>query len=313
MQALVAVALNHIVTRPCWENSPNGWRLAIEKTILNARPALVAARSLAQLPFLCASATGCPPENAVPAAAAWLQAYIAARIFDAIEDGHFDPQDWGNQSAAQTLNVAAALLAAIPLLLDEINDLPLRTALNRDFHQALLQTAAGQHLDLEGESALDRDPLQRYWEIAAAKSGIPIGLACRIGAALGDPTPEILDAFTEFGQKVGRLAQACDDYQDFYQPRTPIDFHSTRPALPLIYARSVAGPAELEHLATLQIQAQTDPAPLYQFLDHIGARHYLALNLFLMNQEATAILTRTGIQGPNYEALHALIPSLPES
>lgn len=74
--------------------------------------------------------------------------------------------------------------------------------------------AAGQHADLSGWIGSDEGSVDRYWQVATAKSGVLFALACRAGARLGNPSDEILTAYADFGRALGQLIQVCDDYMD---------------------------------------------------------------------------------------------------
>ncbi len=307
---LVGAALTRIDDLPFGEDC-GSWQATIHSVLRCVRPALCQARSLTRLPFCCAEAAGCPPERAIPVAAAWLLLYIAARLFDAVQDQDFEPRDWNGLSQAEAINVAGAFLVAIPLALTELEDPHLRADLERDFRCVTLRMAAGQHADLSGWIGSDGESVERYWQVATAKSGALFALACRAGARLGDPPVEILTAYQDFGRLLGQLVQACDDYQDTYDPGNLSDLQAGRVSLPIVYGRAVAGARERKLIEHLVFQAATDTqaaSQLRKLLDDLGARHYLLLQIESLGQQAHEALQRASVTGPSLNQLLGLIP-----
>jgi geranylgeranyl pyrophosphate synthase len=259
---------------------------------------------------------GCSPRRARPVTAAWIALYVAVHIFDAVEDGEYVPQAWQGLPQAQTLNAASALLAAIPLLLTRSDgDTALHTALIVDFQQTALTMASGQHADLtQWIETDDGDVLARYWQVTEGKSGALFALACRAGAQLGAPPPDIVAAYADFGETLGRLLQLCDDYRDTYLPDKCWPRES-RSSLPLIYGRMVADTKERERLEALQARAATNSAAiveLRQHLDTLGARHYLLLQIERLTEEARIALDHASTSPADRAKLLALLPSTTE-
>ncbi len=312
---MIDKTLTWLTEHPCWRG-PTAWRTVISIVLDCKREALSRDISPARLPFLCAEAVGSTPRRAIPISAAWIALYVAAHLFDAVEDGEYVPQEWQGIPQAQALNAASALLAAIPLLLTASDgDAALHTALILDFQQTALTMAAGQHADLAPWIETDDgDVLARYWQVTDGKSGALFSLACRAGARLGAPSPEIVEAYVDFGGILGRLLQLCDDYRDTYNADTRC-FGESRTSLPLIYGRAVADAEERETLAALQAQAATDPeatANLLQRLDALGARHYLLLQIEHLREDARIALDRAAAPAPSWEKLLALLPRTTE-
>jgi len=311
---LIDATLTWLANLSLWEDCA-GWQAAIRSVLRCAGRALCRERSLAWLPFCCAEATGCAPERAIPVAAAWLLLYIAARLFDAVEDQDFEPGDWDGLSQAEAINVAGAFLAAIPLALTEVENAQPSAELRVDFQRAALQMAAGQHADLSGWIGSDEGSVKRYWQVVKAKSGTLFALACWAGARLGNPPAEVLTAYADLGHALGQLIQLCDDYNDTYEPGNLSDFQTGRASLPVIYGREVAEPAERAQIEYLLPRATTDAqaaSQLRQLLDDLGARHYLLLQIELLGQQAKDALRRASVTGSSLHRLLELIPRIAE-
>jgi hypothetical protein len=93
----------------------------------------------------------------------WTDTNLAARLFDTVEDQDFEPSDWHRLSQAEVINVASAFLAAIPLVLAELENTRLGVDLTIDFQHSALKMAAGQHADLSGWIGSDEKAIERYW------------------------------------------------------------------------------------------------------------------------------------------------------
>lgn len=311
---LIDTTLTWLANLSLWEGH-GGWQAVIRTTLHCARQSLCHERSLAQLPFRCAEAAGCPAERVVPVAASWLLLYVAARLFDLVEDRDFEPGDWDGMSEAEAINVASAFLAAIPLVLAELEDAQLGADLTLDFQRVALTMAAGQHADLSGWIESGEGAVERYWQVATAKSGDLFALACRAGARCGNQPTGVLTAYADFGRLLGQLVQVCDDYRDTYEPGSSSDFQAGRTSLPVIYGRTVAEHQEREQIEALRAQAATDSraaSQLRQLLDDLGARHYMLLQIELLGQQAEDALRRAAVIGPDLERLLELIPRTAE-
>ena len=274
---------------------------------------LFEAQSLVHLCSHCAISAGAASEQVIPVLAAWLLLYVAAELFDAVEDDEFESQDWAGLSQAEALNVASACLAAIPLVLMEMEDAQLCLDLIAQFHQAALTMAMGQHVDLSGGKEEGEDAVARYWRVAAAKSGALFALACWAGARLGNPAAEVLSAYADFGRILGQLLQVCDDYKDAYTPGNLSDFRPGQASLPVVYGRTVAGPVEIERLEALLTQAAVDEqaaSQLRELLDDLGCKYYQLLQIEILGQQAESALRRTLLTGSHLDRLLCLIPRI---
>jgi geranylgeranyl pyrophosphate synthase len=120
---------------------------------------------------------------------------------------------------ARTVNVALALLSLSQRLLlgrpvrRFASALPLR--LLDTTQQALLQAVVGQHQDLLAERhparALSREDCL---EIAAAKAGSLLGLACRLAALCARVEEALVERCAELGHLLGIAAQLDNDAHD---------------------------------------------------------------------------------------------------
>ncbi len=122
---------------------------------------------------------------------------------------------------ARTLNVSTALLtlaqqAILSLSQQGVQPLTILRLLNTLQESALVVTA-GQHRDVLAEQR----PAQNFTreeciEIAAAKAGSIMRLACRLGALCAGADNVVCEQFSEFGELLGIAHQLDNDNHDLY-------------------------------------------------------------------------------------------------
>lgn len=196
--------------------------------------------------MLCCGAGGGEAKEAENISAAWLLFYVAAHIFDNVEDRD-DPETWyaefGNGMA---LNTGCGLFFTASLALqDLISDPHLAKAgleINRAFQKQMLLMSCGQHRDLTQPFI----NLDQYWEIAEGKSGAFFELACWAGARLANDDLLTLEYYSEFGKRLGLLLQLLDDLGD-------ISPSAKHPILPK--------PGELSHSFAMAYAMTVFPEP----------------------------------------------------
>ena len=307
---MIEETLTWTSSRPLWIDC-GSWQPTVRRVLERAARGLSRPDSPLLLPFLCAQATDADPTSAIPAASAWTLLYLAAHLLDTVEDQEYNPEAWQGIDQAQILNVASAFLAAIPLVLEALEDATSRSALKPRFQRGALTMAAGQHADLSGWAEPGPEAMERIWQIIEAKSSALFALGCRAGAQLGHPTEERLEAYAAFGHAFGSIIQLCDDYTDTYESAPPSVYWNEMP-LPLAYAYTVADAPQRARLQTLQGEASGDDQAaieLKQLLDRLGARLYMSLQIERLREEARKALEKAAAPDPLAQRLLSLIPS----
>jgi len=170
------------------------------------------------LPILCCGAAGGDAEEAVDISAAWLLFYVAAHIFDNVEDLD-KPEAWyAEVGTGVAINAGSGLFFSASLALNDLYTRPeyYRAAreINRAFQLQMMAMSSGQHLDL----TLPQINLDLYWKIAEGKSGAFFELACWAGARLVSDDAQQLDRFKQYGKHLGLLLQLLDDLRDIRPP-----------------------------------------------------------------------------------------------
>jgi heptaprenyl diphosphate synthase len=107
----------------------------------------------------------------------------------------------------------------------------------------------GQILETLGPGK-DEDPLEHYLRVVAGKTGSLIATSARYGARFAGASPEIEQALTAYGERVGEAFQLSDDILDVASDsdesgKTPgTDLREGVPTLPVLIARRSTDPAD---------------------------------------------------------------------
>ncbi|MEW5746900.1 MAG: polyprenyl synthetase family protein [Nitrospirota bacterium] len=119
--------------------------------------------------------------------------------------------------------------------------------------EATTRMTEGEILQLHktGDPEITRE---EYFEIIAAKTGVLISAACRIGAILADQPEEREMALARFGMKAGIAFQLADDVLDYVARQQDLgkklgkDLEEGKITMPLIYLLKRAAPDEREEI-----------------------------------------------------------------
>jgi len=122
---------------------------------------------------------------------------------------------------ARTLNVSTALLTLAQKALLSLSEQGFAPAhilrLLDTLQESALVTAAGQHWDVLAEQQSAQDfTREECIEVAAAKAGSIMRLACRLGAVCADANDAVIEQFSEVGELLGIAAQLDNDSHDLY-------------------------------------------------------------------------------------------------
>jgi len=262
------------------------------------------------LPFLCCQAVGGEQRHATAVAAAWHLCMLAARILDDLQDQDVEDALGAVLGPARAINVATGLMAAAPLALARLMrggaNATLVLDLLQDFQRAALRICAGQHRDLTQSAGC----LEDYAEIAAAKSGETLALACRAGARVGGGDAQQVAWLSEFGYHLGVLNQIGDDLSGLWSQADRSDLAAGDKTWPVLYALSMASASEREHLHALLQRARSDAeaeSRARQRIADLGALHYLLLQAELCHQRAKVALEAVGAPQPIRQQLFDLL------
>ncbi|HZB32426.1 MAG TPA: polyprenyl synthetase family protein [Streptosporangiaceae bacterium] len=166
----------------------------------------------ASFTVLCAEATGGSAADALGGALAVEFVHNASLIHDDIMDG--DPERRGRPAVWRRFGVPMAILAGDALLGLAFEALARwdragETAIH-DLARTVRRLCDGQSSDL-CHDVLSGRSMSDYLRMIEGKTGVLLGLACRLGAMASAGPPAWLDKFEQFGVHLGVAFQLVDD------------------------------------------------------------------------------------------------------
>jgi geranylgeranyl pyrophosphate synthase len=181
------------------------------------------------LPVHAYQAAGGTSNKAIPLAAYWVLALLAARILDDVQDQESDVRPWNNDGALTGIPFGiAALTAANASLtfLDVSSDI--RTVVERKLHGAVLVAARAQ-------SREPRDmQLDTYFSNAIGSSGLAFGTIAWAGGRLATDDEDTQKRLHDIGYYIGMRDAVRSDCADLEE-----DLERGIFTLPVVYAKSL--------------------------------------------------------------------------
>lgn len=268
------------------------------------------------LPVLCCGAAGGDTEEALDISAAWLLFYVAAHIFDNVEDLD-EPEAWyADLGAGAAINAGCGLFFTASLALNELYEQPKHQMaaleINRAFQQQMMKMSSGQHLDL----TLTEINLDQYWKIAEDKSGAFFELACWAGARLASEDNQHLDSYKQYGKHLGLLLQLLDDLRDIRPPAGGHPLPETGELLhsfAMAYAMTVFPEAQRAGLMDLLANSTQDPEAAQRVLETLqnsGVDLFLLTEIEKHRRLALQALENAHPVSPYRETLLSMLPDL---
>ncbi len=217
---------------------------------------------------------------------------------------------------ASRVNLSTGMLFAASLALNRMHQAErtrgIAAQISDDFYSSLLTMCNGQHLDL----VTPQPSLEQWMQIAGAKSGAFFRLACRVGATVATDQPAIVDAFGEYGFRLGLLLQILDDLGDFRTLTSSGELILSPEAgrsLAVAYARDVL-PADrqvalMEMIASASANAKATQKVI-ELLTESGADLYLDIEIERQRELGRQALLTTNPQPPAGEILLSLLTDL---
>ncbi len=129
--------------------------------------------------------------------------------------------------------------------------------------QTFTRLVEGQILETLGPTG-DQDPLEHYLRVVAGKTGSLIATSARYGAMFAGAPADIVEALTEYGEKVGVAFQLSDDILDIASEteesgKTPgTDLREGVPTLPVLIAQRSTDAADARLLELLASDLSED-------------------------------------------------------
>ena len=207
--------------------------------------------------LLCCEAVAGDWQRALPAAAALELLHNFTLIHDDVEDAslqrHGRETLWSLWGEAQAVNVGDGMfaLAHVTLLRLRDEEHPAERVLQaaQMLDEATLRLCEGQHRDLA--TATEREiTTDDYLNMVEGKTAALLAASAGIGALLGGAPRETIDAFYEFGRRLGPAFQIRDDVLGIWgaveETGKPIgdDLRSGKRSYPIVIAVARASPEE---------------------------------------------------------------------
>jgi geranylgeranyl diphosphate synthase type I len=224
-------------------------------------------------------------EAAVPAAAAVELIHNFSLLHDDVEDSSDTRRGretvWTFAGVAHAINAGDGMFTLAHLAMYRLGaagaDAPRVLSASRELHEACLRLVEGQYLDISFEERADVT-LPEYLRMAGGKTAAMFAAPFAIGALLAGAAPREVDAYREFGRRIGLAFQAVDDvlgiWGDPAVTGKPVgdDLASRKMTYPVIVAMSGAEGARLRAAYEDRSTASADVPALRTLVEAAGAR-----------------------------------------
>jgi heptaprenyl diphosphate synthase len=122
--------------------------------------------------------------------------------------------------------------------------------------RAIARLVQGQIREVRGPAS-GKDPVEHYLAVLADKTGARFAAACRLGGRLAGAPTDVVEALTEYGERIGRAFQLGDDLLDITADTAVAgkapggDLRAGVRTLPVLYLLRRGGPAAARLAAVL--------------------------------------------------------------
>ena len=223
-------------------------------------------------------------EQAVTAAAAVELIHNFSLLHDDVEDRSDTRRGretvWTFAGVAQAINAGDGMFTLAHLAMYRLSaagvDAATTLAASRELHEACLRLVEGQYLDISFEERTDVT-LDEYLRMAEGKTAAMFAAPFALGALLAGEQPRVVDAYREFGRRMGLAFQAVDDvlgiWGDPAVTGKPVgdDLASRKMTYPVIVAMTADGGVRLR-AAYEDRSATVDVASLRALVEAADAR-----------------------------------------
>jgi heptaprenyl diphosphate synthase len=177
--------------------------------------------------------------------------------------------------------------------------------------QTFTRLVEGQILETLGPTD-DQDPLEHYLRVVAGKTGSLIATSARYGAMFAGAPDDVVEALTEYGEKVGVAFQLSDDILDIASEteesgKTPgTDLREGVPTLPVLIAQRSTDPSDVRLRELLASNLSDDESHAEALALLRGHRAMADARTYVISLAAEAKgLLKTLPEGPVRTALEA--------
>lgn len=297
-----------------------GWR----DELLQPAAAPAGKRIRPVLCLLACEAAGGKAEQALPAAAALELLHNFSLIHDDIEDNsptrRHRPTAWSLWGVPLAINAGDGMFslahaAFFDLPAKGVPEAAVLAGLQRFVDMSLALTE-GQYMDMSFEGRLDVS-VEEYYAMIAGKTGALLGAAPEIGALIGGASPEMAQAYREYGASLGRAFQLQDDILGIWGDEQQTgksaasDILTKKKTLPVVLALNHEGVGKRLRIiyAGPDFTAEHVPAVL-SLLDQADVRRTTEQAVLDATARAHAALQTISAGGGNGNASHGLLSEL---
>jgi geranylgeranyl pyrophosphate synthase len=227
-------------------------------------------------------AVGGSIDDVVDAAAALELVHVFSLVHDDIMDA--DELRRGRETVYKKWDINTAILSGDAILvkayeaINQVAAVHLPRAL-KQFSRGILEVCEGQALDMEFE---DRDDvtLDDYFAMIDRKTGRLFGLACELGAILGNGSEDQIVALRTYGEKLGRAFQIQDDLLDVLADQETLgkdvgsDIQEDKKTYLMLYTREHANAAQRDELDAVIRKTDVTPSEIkgiIKIMNDVGA------------------------------------------
>ncbi len=174
-------------------------------------------------------------------------------------------------------------------------------------NRVALLTGRGQHRDLMGLEGSTSG--ERILDMHKQKTA-SVTLICECAALYAGCEPATRERYRAIGEHLALLVQVLDDLRDIFGKRQSPDLAQSRPSYPLACFLEVAGPADIEQLASLRAALPETIREVRRLLYDSGAVQGVARALERFRQAIHAEVAMLGGKAGPYRILLQSVDSL---
>ena len=311
MRAAIGDAPDGLNALYAWMRYHLGWEDR-EGRAVNASPGKML-RPLALL--LATELCGGRAEQAAPAAAAVELVHNFSLLHDDVEDRSDTRRGretvWAFAGVAHAINVGDGMFTLAHLAMYRLAatgvDPARMAAASRELHEACLRLVEGQYLDISFEGRVGVT-VDEYLRMAEGKTAAMFAAPFAMGALLAGAEPRVVDAYREFGRRVGLAFQAIDDvlgiWGDPAVTGKPVgdDLASRKMTYPVTLAMSTAGGERLRAAYANRSGSSADVAAMRALVEATGARAATEAMALAEERAALDALRAAGVAKPAISA-----------
>ncbi|MBI2083204.1 MAG: polyprenyl synthetase family protein [Deltaproteobacteria bacterium] len=234
-----------------------------------------------EIPSLILKGCGGETELAVPLTALGSFLFLGFDIIDDIADG--DARDhWPDHTLSELQLGSSLLLSALPsILIAELNaPEAVRVEIQKRFANGLLETAAGQQMELAMTGKTEIDPQKVEDSVKKKSSGI--ATLASIAVLLAKATENQRVAYEEMGRNLGCAIQLATDFHDLFQAPVSRDLRNGTRTLPIALCLEKCSKMERRIFLKLLDDVQSNPSKKEEIRSFLYSKGIARMTAFIV-------------------------------